>query len=256
MTLARSNPPASLDPALKLYIWLASIYVTALLMANVLGVKLFQFNLVVPSWFPLGTSDGGTKTLAIEHTVGMISFPITFLLTDLLNEYYGKKATRRVALLAFSMAALAFGLIWVGRRVPILEGIPGTATPEAFENIFGAASFMYLASITAFLLGSMLDIFLFGVFNRLTKGRRVWLRTTGSTIISQIFDSFVVTFVFFVVLQRLTGGTPSDMGFVLQTAATGYILKFFIAVALTPLIYAGRWAIERFIGLGPLPPDS
>ncbi len=254
MATSTASGPWSPDAATKLYVWLAGLYVTALLMANVLGVKLFQFGVGVPSWFPIGTGEGGAKALTIKHTVGMIAFPITFLLTDLLNEYYGKRATRRVALIAFAMAGLAFGLIWIGRRVPILEGIPGTATPEPFENIFGAASLMYIASLVAFLLGSMLDIFLFGVFNRLTKGRMVWLRATGSTVISQIFDSFVVTFVFFVVLQRLTGGAPSDMGFVLQTAATGYVLKFFIAIALTPGIYAGRWAVRRFIGLRPLPP--
>lgn len=231
------------DVRTRLYLWLTGVFVTCLLMANVLGVKLFS----IPASVPL------VGDFKIEHTVGMLPFPITFLLTDLINEYYGKKAARRMTWVAFSMAALAFVLIWAGREMPILEGIPGTATGEAFENIFGAASLMYLASITAFLLGSLLDIFVFGAFKRLTGGKMVWLRATGSTLISQIFDSFVVTFVFFVVLQKVTGGEPADMGFVLKTAATGYVLKFFIAVALTPAVYAGRWAIRRFFGLEPVP---
>lgn len=238
-----AHPAYLPDVRTRLYLWLTGAFVTALLMANVLGVKLFRFE------FPLG----GLGTIPVEHTVGMLAFPITFLLTDLLNEYYGKKGARRVTWIAFVMAALAFVLIWVGRRAPILEGIPGTATRDAFENVFGASSLMYIASIVAFLLGSLLDIFVFGVFKRLTRGRWVWLRATGSTVVSQLFDSFIVTFVFFVVLQRLTGGEPAPFDFVLRTAATGYILKFFIALALTPLIYLGRWFIRARFGLQPVP---
>lgn len=84
----------------------------------------------------------------------------------------------------------------------------------------------------------------------------VWLRATGSTVISQVFDSFVVTFVFFIVLQSLAGKEPASMGFVLRTAATGYVLKFVIAVALTPAIYAGRWFIRARFGLTPMPADD
>jgi uncharacterized integral membrane protein (TIGR00697 family) len=115
---------------------------------------------------------------------------------------------------------------------------------------------MYIASIVAFLIGSLLDIWLFGVFKRLTGGNMVWLRATGSTVISQLFDSFVVTFMFFIVLQKLTGGEAADVGFVFGTALTGYILKFVIAVALTPAIYLGRWIIGTQFGLRPLPPES
>ncbi len=225
--------------------WMSGVFVTCLLLANILGVKLFQFDL------RLFGSD-----LSVEHTVGMLTFPVTFVLTDLLNEYFGKRAARRVTYIAFAMGLLAFVLIFVARRMPILSGIPGTATQDAFENIFGAASLMYIASMVAFLVGSLLDIFLFGVFKRLTGGKLVWFRATGSTIVSQLFDSFVVTFVFFVLLQRLTGGEAASALFVIKTALTGYVLKFVISVLLTPVIYLGRWAIRRFIGLTPLSATS
>lgn len=231
------------DVRTRLYIWLGAVFVTCLLMANVLGVKLFRFELDL----------GHLGVLPVEHTVGMLPFPITFLLTDLLNEYYGKKAARRVTWVAFAMALLAFGLIYLGRRMPILEGIPGTADAASFEAIFGASALMYIASIVAFLIGSLLDIFLFGVFKRATGGRYVWLRATGSTVVSQLFDSFVVTFMFFIVLQRLTGGQAADVEFVLATAFTGYVLKFVIAVLMTPLIYLGRWIIRAYFGLQPMP---
>lgn len=243
MSTSGATPTLSsgFDVRTRLYIWLTGVFVTCLLLANILGVKLFSFHMDL----------GGLGTVKVEHTVGMLTFPITFLLTDLLNEYYGKRAARRVTYLAFTMGLLAFVLIYAARKFPILSGIPGTATHESFENIFGAAALMYLASMIAFLLGSLLDIFIFGMFNRLTNGRMVWLRATGSTVISQLFDSFLVTFVFFVVLQSLTGSKPASMGFVFNTAMTGYVLKFVISVALTPLIYLGRWMIREWLGMSP-----
>lgn len=243
------QPPTPFNPDIRtrLYIWLTAIFITCLLLANILGVKLFSFG-------PINL--GIFKPFNIEHTVGMLPFPITFLLTDLVNEYYGKRAARRMTYVAFTMAALAWLLIALARIFPHLEGIPGTATADAFNNIFGAAALMYIASIIAFLCGSLLDISLFGLFKRLTGNRYVWLRATGSTVISQVFDSFVVTFVFFQGLPLLMQTQPAGFDFVLKTAATGYILKFFLAILLTPFIYLGRWIIRTQFGLQPAPPGS
>ncbi len=236
--------PHALTRGQLVYLWLAAVNVTALLMANVIGVKLFRFD-----------ANLGFGSFAIEHTAGMLAFPVTFLLTDLLNEYYGRRATRRVAYIAFAMAALAWGVLWIARRIPILEGIPGTATQDSFELIFGASALMYLASITAFLVGSLMDISLFGLFKRLTGGRYVWLRATGSTVVSQLFDSLIVTFLFFYVFPKLVGQESATFSFTLKTALTGYVLKFVIAVVLTPLIYAGRALLRDVVGLRPLPLD-
>ncbi|MBX3360359.1 MAG: queuosine precursor transporter [Phycisphaeraceae bacterium] len=155
--------------------------------------------------------------------------------------------------IAFAMAALAFILIAISRAVPIREGIPGTATQAAFENIFGAAALMYIASLIAFLCGSLLDIVLFGFFKRLTGGKMIWLRATGSTVISQLFDSFVVTFTFFLFIPLLLGMETKAVGWIFGTALTGYILKFVLAVLVTPFIYLGRWMIREWFGLRPLP---
>lgn len=238
-----AEAPHALTAAQSLYLWLTALTVTALLVANVVGVKLFHVEIDLG---PLGR-------IPVEHTVGMVSFPVTFLLTDLLNEYFGKRAARRTTYVAFVMGAAAFAFYEFGRRLPTLEGIPGTATDEAFQNIFGSATLMYVSSLAAFLLGSLLDIFLFGLFKRWTAGRMVWLRATGSTVISQLFDSFAVTFFFFHLAQVLTGGEPASLRFIFNTALTGYILKFIIAVALTPAIYLGRWIVSRVFGLTPIP---
>lgn len=231
-------PPGAISASQAVYLWLTALYITSLLLANIIGVKLFRFE-------PFG--------IPVEHTMGMLPFPITFLLTDLLNEYYGKRGARRVVIISLSMAALAWLLIWVSRKAPTLEGIPGTATHVAFENIFGAASLMYIASLIAFFCGSLLDIALFGLFKRLTRGRLVWFRATGSTIISQLFDSFVITFVFFLFIPLLQGTEPANVGWIFSTALTGYILKFVLAVLVTPFIYLGRWMIREWAGLTPLP---
>lgn len=236
-------PPDRMTARQTLYLWLGAIYITSLVLANIIGVKLFRFDLDL----------GGLGSIPVEHTMGMLPFPITFLLTDLINEYYGKRGARRIVFVAFGMAAFAYLLIWISRVAPILEGIPGTATQESFENIFGAASLMYIASLIAFLCGSLLDITLFGFFKRLTRGKMVWLRATGSTVISQLFDSFVVTFVFFYFIPLIMGGQTAEVGWIIGTALTGYILKFVLAVLITPMIYLGRWIIRAWFGLRPLP---
>jgi queuosine precursor transporter len=243
--LPRDLRPGAMDTPSGIYLWLAAVFVTCLVLANVVGVKLFRVQI-----------DLWGAVVNVEHTAGLLIFPITFLLTDLLNEYYGKTGARRVTYLAFAMAALAFVLIWLSREIPILEGIPNTATALAYENIFGAASAMYIASIVAFLCGSLLDIFIFGLFKKLTRGRLVWLRATGSTVISQLFDSFVVCFIFFWFIPLLMGDDRPGVAWVVRTALTGYILKFVIAVALTPFIYLGRWTLREKFGLTPVPVES
>lgn len=227
-----------------LYVWISGVFVSSLLVANMIGAKLFKIDV---DFF------GG---FSIIHTVGMVPFPITFLLTDLVNEYYGRRATRRLAYIAFAMAALALGFISLSRALPTFEAFANTASHAAFENIFGQATIMYVASILAFLVGTLLDIWIFGIFKRLTRGRFVWFRATGSTVISQVFDSFIVTALAFSVIPALLGSSAWTLTQVVETAATGYILKFFIALAMTPLIYLGRWMIREWFGMTPVPAQA
>lgn len=221
----------------RVFLVMAALQVTSLIVANMIGVKLFSIDVA---------------GIPVEHTAGMLPFPLTFILTDLLNEFYGKKATRMIAWIAFGMAIFAFILVMAARALPILEGIPGTADDRSFETVFGGSALMNLSSIVAFLFGSLIDIAVFGFFKRLTRGKMVWLRATGSTVVSQLFDSFVITILYFQVMQGLTGGEVAGFDFVLRTALTGYILKFVIALLLTPAIYAGRGFLRRVVKLEPL----
>lgn len=243
MGASASGQAPALSKAAVLYAWLACSSIACLIIANVVGVKLFDLDL---------------GSFHVIHTAGMLTFPITFLITDLVNEYYGKKAARRIAWVGVAMGLLVFGVIQIADALPSLDA-PFNVDERAFEQILSSATGMYLASMAAFLVGSLLDIGLFGWIKRATGGKLVWLRATGSTVISQFIDSFIVTWLAFSVFRAVGGGAgaePMPFGEVLRTAATGYVLKFVIALALTPAIYAGRWAIRRYVGLTPLPAEG
>ena len=229
----------SVAPRQRIQLWLTAGFVTCLLVADFTGSKFFTLEL-----FQLGSYQ------FVTHSVGMIAFPVVFLLTDLVNEYYGKEEARRMTWLGAAMGVLATLLVFGARRLPPAADSP--IPQPAFEAVFGQSNRLYLASLTAFLIGQMCDIWLFGRLKRWTAGRYVWLRATGSTVVSQALDSFVVTFVLLYGTAKAGGGTwtLADVG---ETAATGYLLKFLIALALTPLVYAGRWLLAVKGGLQPLP---
>jgi uncharacterized integral membrane protein (TIGR00697 family) len=246
-----TRPPYAMNTQQRVYLWLACFFVTSLIVADIIGVKLFR----IPLPFTIPTPRGQVD--ALVHTCGMLTFPLTFLLTDLINEYYGRRGARRVTYIAFTMAIFAFAVINLALAMPFLDA-PYNVSPEAFNAIFSSARIMYVASLAAFLVGSLADIAVFGFLKALTRGKMLWLRATGSTVISQLIDSFIVTYLAFGVGRQLVGGDPPPMPFpeILKTAITGYTLKFVIAIAITPLIYAGHGIMKRWFALEPLPPGS
>jgi uncharacterized integral membrane protein (TIGR00697 family) len=233
------RPPYALNRQQTVYLWLAGVFVASLLVADIVGIKLFKLG-------------------AVEHTCGMLTFPVTFLLTDLLNEYYGKRGARRVTWLGLAMGLYVFIVLNVAQAMPYLPA-DFNVKPEHFDAVFGSAKIMYVASLCAYLVGQMSDIAMFAFLKRITGGRLVWLRATGSTVVSQMIDSFIVSWLAFKVGPELLGDgsrpTPS-FAQILNIAATGYTLKFFIAIGITPLVYLGRAVMQRWFGLVPLPPES
>jgi hypothetical protein len=253
--MANENQPApspvSLNTGQSLYVWLAAFFVACLLVADIVGIKLFRIPLGFTIYLPIL----GKSIDAVEHTCGMLTFPVTFLLTDLLNEYYGKRAARRVTYIGLVMALFVFGVINIAQWMPYLPA-DFNVSRENFDAVFGSAKVMYIASVTAYLVGQLCDIWVFHMLKKLTRGRLLWLRATGSTVISQTLDSFVVSYLAFGLGRRLFGGPSAGFGEIANIALTGYLLKFVIAVAITPLIYAGRGVIQRVFGLVPLPPGD
>ena len=240
MTSSATAAPES-ELRSRLLAVLTGIFVTCLLVADITGSKFFSLNLFTV----------GSYTF-VTHSVGMLSFPVTFLLTDLINEYFGAQAARRTTYIGLGCAALAFVLIFVSRMMPVAAESP--LPQPVFEQVFAMSNRLYVASLTAYLVGQLADIAVFGAIKRATKGKLVWLRATGSTVVSQMLDSFLVTFILFQGSPGPDGQVPA-LDTILRIAATGYILKFFLALGLTPLIYLGRWVIARQWGLEPAAAD-
>lgn len=236
--------PHALSRAQSAYLWLAMVFIASLLVADIVGIKLFR----IPLPFPVLGFD------AIEHTCGMLTFPVTFLLTDLVNEYYGARAAQRLTYLGLAAALFVFAVINLAQALPYLDA-PYNVRREEFDAIFGSAKIMYIASLCAYLVGQLSDIAMFGFLKRLSGGRLVWLRATGSTVVSQFIDSFVVSYLAFSLGRQLfadPANPPAPPSAIPAIAVTGYTLKFVIAIAITPLIYAGRAAMRRWIGVEPI----
>ena len=153
------------------------------------------------------------------------------------------------------MSILVFTVMNIAQALPYLDK-PFNVTQQSFDMIFGSAKLMYIASVTAYLIGSLSDIWLFGVIKKATKGKYLWLRATGSTVISQILDSFVVSYVAFSLGKSITGQTPATIPEVLNIAATGYGLKFFLSASLTPVLYSLKNILSEKCDLKPIPASA
>jgi uncharacterized integral membrane protein (TIGR00697 family) len=224
-----------LDKRIALFVALAGVFVTCLVVGDLIGVKVIGGKVPVTGW-------------NWATTVGMLAFPVTFLLTDLLNEFYGKQAARFVTWVGFGAAVLAFLLVTAATAVPFADFTKSPTwdgTNEAsFNNVFGGGQRMLIASLTAYLVASLVDISVFHLLKRLTKERFLWLRATGSTLVSQLIDTSVVTTVAWYGIRSLPD--------IFTMVASGYALKVFIAVAMTPAIYAGHAVVEKWLHMRPV----
>lgn len=239
----------------KLFIILAGFFIANALIAETVGVKLFSLEGTLGidplQWNILG------NTFSFNLTAGVLLWPIVFIMTDIINEYYGMRGVKFLSYLAAGLIAYAFimfqGAIhlqpagfWVGNYEA--AGIPNA--DSAFKVIFGQSSWIIIASLIAFLVGQILDVFIFHKIKKITGEKQLWLRATGSTVISQFVDSFVVLFIAFYVGPRLSPGQgqPWSLGLVMSICIGNYIYKFLVAVILTPVIYWGHTIIDRYLG--------
>ena len=219
------------------------------LLAELLGVKLFQLEAVVglpPADFELL----GQGHLSFVLSVGVLTWPLVFLATDVINDYFGVRAVRFLTLVTTALIAFAFVALYAAIAMPPDErwwlgmsrehGVPDMQA--AFKAIFGQGMNLIVASLTAFVVSQLVDAWIFRWWKRRTGERRLWLRATGSTLVSQLVDSLVVTYVAFWLLRDWTLPKATAM------ALTAYAYKFCVAVLSTPLIYVAHAAIERYLG--------
>jgi uncharacterized integral membrane protein (TIGR00697 family) len=225
--------PYVLSRPQKLYVVCAAIFITALVIAEATASKFFTaFTLPVPITIL------GLEFTSVIMTAGVIAFPVTFIVTDLLNEYYGKAGIRFVTFVGMAMIVFEFALLQAAMAVPTAGISPVPA--EAFDLVFGATGRIILGSLVAYLVGQLADITLFHWLRRLTQGRHLWLRATGSTFGSQFLDTAIVLTVAF--------AGQLALGEIVAITLFNYSYKLVIAVAITPLIYAAHWAIDRYLG--------
>lgn len=217
-----------------LFVFLVGLFVTNAITAELISNKLIEI--------PLSFSLGDTKFGPFVTIVGVLPWPVVFILTDLLNEFYGEKAVRRISWITAILIAYCFIIVSIALNLPTKE-IPGSnlATDAEFTKVFGQAQMVIVGSIAAFLLSQLMDVTLFHWIKRKTGNKYIWLRSTGSTAISQMVDTCVVLYIGFV----LPGALSFDE--CLKIAPTNYLLKLLIAIALTPLIYLGHFMVKKYL---------
>lgn len=217
-----------------LFVFLVGLFITNAITAELISNKLIEI--------PLVFSFGDLKLGPFVTIVGVLPWPIVFILTDLLNEFYGEKAIRRVSWITAILIAYCFIIVSIALAVPA-KVIPGSnlATDVEFSKVFGQAQMVIVGSILAFLVSQLLDATIFHWIKRKTGNKYIWLRSTGSTAISQLIDSIVVLYIGFVL--------PGSLSFqqFLEIAPTNYALKLGIAISLTPLIYVGHFLVKRYL---------
>ncbi|MFT3981328.1 MAG: queuosine precursor transporter [Ferruginibacter sp.] len=238
--------------ATKLFIVLAGFFITNALIAEVIGVKIFSLEDTLGIQ-RANLSIFGSK-FSFHLTAGVLLWPVVFVMTDIINEYYGPRGVRYLSFLAIGLIAFSFLIYNAAIVLKPSEYFSignGIEHPDsAFRGIFGQGLWIIIGSITAFLVSQVLDVFIFHRIKKVTGEKAIWLRATGSTLVSQIIDSFVVLFIAFYVGKRIqTGqGDPWSMQQVLVTGTGNYIYKFFVALLMTPVVYFVHALIEKYLG--------
>lgn len=238
------------ERANRLFLVLAAFFVSNALLAEFIGVKIFALEetlgLAPFEWNLFGQSG------SLNFTAGTLLWPIVFVMTDVINEFYGKRGVRFISWLAvvlivygFVFAYLAISLApaswWVG--VAADQGVPDYQ--KAFAAVFGQGMWTIGGSLVAFLVGQLIDVSVFHRIRRATGERMVWLRATGSTAVSQLVDSFIVLYIAFVL-----GPQQWPTSLFLAVGSLNYAYKMAAAIALIPLLYLVRRGITAYLGHG------
>jgi queuosine precursor transporter len=230
----------------KLFVFLFGLFLSNALVAEIIGVKIFSvertfgFEPLHLQTF-LGIWD-------LNQAAGALNWPIVFITSDIINEYFGKKGVRRISFLTSGFIAYCFLIIYGATLlvpadfwIDVNKGDDNFNINVAFGKIFRQGLGIIVGSLTAFLISQLLDASVFHYLRNLTNGRKIWLRATGSTLVSQLLDSFVVIGVAFVVFGNWTVEQW------ISTSLNSYLYKFFTAILLTPVIYLAHYLIDKYL---------
>lgn len=229
----------------NLFLVLGGIFITNALLAQLLGVKIFSLETA------LGLSAAqipliGDFVLDFNLTAGVLIWPVVFITTDIINEYFGKAGVRKITLLTVGLIVYAFVIIYTVTELPAAQFWIDLYIPfdidYAYNTVFLQGMGIIIASLIAFLVGQFLDVFIFQRLRKYTGAKMIWLRATGSTLISQFIDSFMVLIIAFYFLG------PWSLEQVIAVGIINYIYKFIVAIVLTPALYGAHYLIDKYLG--------
>lgn len=231
-----------------LYLVLGSFFLCNVIVAEFIGVKIFSLEGTI-GIEPLGLNIFGYK-LNMDLTAGVLPWPVVFIMTDIINEYFGKKGVRTFSYIAAILIAYAFLIIYgVIHLAPAAWWTEKTLADgtvvnmqTSFAQIFGQGLNIISGSLIAFMLGQLVDVSVFHALKKRTGEKALWLRSTGSTLVSQIIDSYVVLFVAFYI------GSDWSIAQVLAVGTNNYIYKFVVALAITPILYLVHKIVDNYLG--------
>ncbi|MDQ2721442.1 MAG: queuosine precursor transporter [Bacteroidota bacterium] len=234
------------DRPTKLFLGFSCFFVANALVAEAIGMKLFSMEALLgmhPANFTLFHQSG----LAFTLTCGVLLWPFEFVITDIINEFYGPKAVRRISIIAVILISYAFLMYFIAIALPPAKAWLSSSHAQGVENIqasfqaiFGQNMRIIVGSIVAFLFSQSVDVFVFHKIKKVTGNKHLWLRATGSTLVSQLVDSYIVLFIAFSGLF--------SWQLILAVGIMNYLYKFSLAIILTPAIYFIEKKIEKYVG--------
>lgn len=232
----------------RLLLILGTFFVCNALIAEFIGVKIFSLENTF-GWKAFNWNLFGQKG-TLNFTVGVILWPIVFIMTDIMNEYFGRRGVRQLSFIAAILILYAFGIVYLAIEMAPAEFWPSSMSEYGVENmqtaysaVFGQGMWIIGGSLTAFIFSQLIDVSLFHKIKFITGEKRIWLRATGSTVFSQIFDSLIVLYIAFVL-----GPQKWSMSLFLAVATVNYVYKVCAAILLTPFLYIIHNRIDKFLG--------
>ena len=238
----------------RLFLILGGFFVTNALVAEFVGVKIFSLEKTF-GFTPFDLTILGVEGLGFNLTTGVVLWPVVFIMTDVINEYFGRRGVKLLSYMAVGLILYAFLMVYMSMNlVPnewwqyqsgLVDGDESRSIVDmdlAFRRIFGQGLWIIAGSLVAFLVGQIVDVFVFHKIKQITGERKVWLRATGSTLISQFIDSFIVLIIAFYI------GSDWELVRVIAIGFVNYIYKFVIAIVLTPIIYLAHHWIDKYLG--------
>ncbi len=236
------------DRPQQLLLVITAFFISNALIAECIGSKIFSLEKLF-GLAPANLTLFGQSGLSFNLTCGVLLWPLEFIITDIVNEYYGVTAVRRISYLAVALISYAFVMFYASIQLPAADFWIGSKAPDgisdmqtAFGVIYGQGLWIIIGSLTAFLVSQLIDVTVFHRIKKATGNRMIWLRATGSTLVSQLIDSFIVLIIAFKLGSNWTWAQ------VIAVAVLNYSYKSIVAVILTPLIYFAEGKIDRFIG--------